>query len=58
VQVWEPDYQLETSYLRQHTAQDRRKLENDPSPPALLTDPGVGYRFQPLTAEAASIAHQ
>jgi two-component system KDP operon response regulator KdpE len=29
-------------------AQLRRKLENDPgSPRHLLTEPGMGYRFQP-----------
>ena len=35
-------------YLRQYMAQLRRKLEADPARPRhLLTEPGMGYRFQP-----------
>jgi two-component system, OmpR family, KDP operon response regulator KdpE len=46
--VWGPQYQSETNYLRQYMAQLRRKLEDDPSRPRhLLTEPGTGYRFQP-----------
>jgi len=46
--VWGPQYQSETNYLRQYMAQLRRKLEEDPSRPRhLLTEPGMGYRFQP-----------
>ncbi|MGX7673341.1 response regulator [Plantactinospora sp. DSM 117369] len=46
--VWGPQYQSETNYLRQYMAQLRRKLEDDPSRPRhLLTEPGMGYRFQP-----------
>ena len=38
----------ETNYLRQYMAQLRRKLEADPARPRhLLTEPGMGYRFQP-----------
>jgi two-component system, OmpR family, KDP operon response regulator KdpE len=34
--------------LRQHMAHLRRKLEDDPARPRhLLTEPGMGYRFQP-----------
>ncbi len=36
------------SYLRIYMAQLRRKLEAEPSRPRhLLTEPGMGYRFQP-----------
>jgi two-component system KDP operon response regulator KdpE len=36
------------SYLRIYMAQLRRKLEPQPSRPRhLLTEPGMGYRFQP-----------
>jgi two-component system KDP operon response regulator KdpE len=36
------------SYLRIYMAQLRRKLEADPTRPQhLLTEPGMGYRFQP-----------
>ncbi|MEW2378101.1 response regulator [Micromonospora sp. NPDC047812] len=46
--VWGPEYQDETNYLRQYLAQLRRKLEDDPARPRhLLTEPGMGYRFRP-----------
>ncbi|MEU5987866.1 response regulator [Spirillospora sp. NPDC047418] len=46
--VWGPSYRTETHYLRQYMAQLRRKLESDPSHPRhLLTEPGMGYRYQP-----------
>ena len=46
--VWGPAYLRETNYLRQYMAQLRRKLEADPAHPRhLLTEPGMGYRFQP-----------
>ncbi len=36
------------SYLRIYMAQLRRKLESEPSRPRhLITEPGMGYRFQP-----------
>jgi two-component system KDP operon response regulator KdpE len=47
-EVWGPTYLTESHYLRQYMAQLRRKFEPDPSRPRhLLTDPGMGYRFQP-----------
>jgi two-component system KDP operon response regulator KdpE len=47
-QVWGPAYETETNYLRVYMSQLRRKLEPDPSRPRhLLTEAGVGYRFQP-----------
>lgn len=46
--VWGPTYVNEVHYLRQFVAQLRRKLEDDPGRPRhLLTEPGMGYRFQP-----------
>jgi two-component system KDP operon response regulator KdpE len=46
--VWGPSYARQTHYLRQYMAQLRRKLEVDPGHPRhLLTEPGMGYRFQP-----------
>ena len=46
--VWGPQYQTETNYLRQYMARLRRKLEVDPARPRhLLTEPGMGYRFRP-----------
>ncbi|NUT51269.1 MAG: response regulator, partial [Saccharothrix sp.] len=47
-EVWGPQYGTETNYLRVYMAQLRRKLEADPSHPKhLLTEPGMGYRFEP-----------
>jgi two-component system KDP operon response regulator KdpE len=47
-EVWGPTYQAQTQYLRQYMAQLRRKLEDDPTRPRhLLTEPGMGYRYQP-----------
>jgi two-component system, OmpR family, KDP operon response regulator KdpE len=46
--VWGPTYHAETQYVRQYMAQLRRKLEDDHTRPRhLLTEPGMGYRFQP-----------
>jgi two-component system KDP operon response regulator KdpE len=46
-EVWGPSYSSETHYLRVYLAQLRRKLEPQPSRPRyLLTEPGMGYRFQ------------
>ncbi len=47
-EVWGPLYAKETHYLRVYLAQLRRKLEDDPSHPRhLLTEAGMGYRFEP-----------
>ncbi len=47
-EVWGPQYGTESNYLRVYVAQLRRKLEPTPAKPVhLLTEPGVGYRFQP-----------
>ncbi|HEX7354475.1 MAG TPA: response regulator [Mycobacteriales bacterium] len=47
-EVWGSAYGSETHYLRVYVAQLRRKLEPDPAKPRyLLTEPGMGYRFQP-----------
>lgn len=47
-EVWGPSYAKETHYLRVYLAQLRRKLEDDPSHPRhLLTEAGMGYRFEP-----------
>ncbi len=47
-EVWGPRYERETNYLRVYLAQLRRKLEVDPSHPRhLITEPGMGYRFEP-----------
>jgi two-component system, OmpR family, KDP operon response regulator KdpE len=46
-EVWGPNYQEQSHYLRVYMAQLRHKLERDPTRPRLfLTEPGVGYRFK------------
>jgi two-component system, OmpR family, KDP operon response regulator KdpE len=46
--VWGPGFENSTNYLRYHMARLRRKLEEDPARPRhLLTEPGMGYRYQP-----------
>jgi two-component system KDP operon response regulator KdpE len=46
-EVWGPAYEKETNYLRVYLAQLRRKLEPDPAHPRhLITEPGMGYRFE------------
>jgi two-component system KDP operon response regulator KdpE len=46
--VWGTGDRKETSYLRVYLAQLRRKLETDAARPQhLLTEAGMGYRFEP-----------
>ena len=47
-EVWGPQYESETNYLRLYMAQIRRKLEPVPGQPRhFITEPGMGYRFEP-----------
>ena len=47
-EVWGPGYADATGNLRLYMAQLRRKLEPDPARPHwLLTEAGMGYRYQP-----------
>jgi len=53
-EVWGPGYADATGNLRLYMAQLRRKLEPDPARPRwLLTEPGMGYRFQPESDSAS-----
>ncbi|MFE5753455.1 response regulator [Streptomyces massasporeus] len=46
-EVWGVSQRSKTNYLRVYMAQLRRKLETDPSHPRyLITEPGMGYRFE------------
>lgn len=46
-EVWGPAYGRETNYLRVYVGQLRRKLEEVPGAPVhLITEPGMGYRFE------------
>ena len=47
-EVWGAAYAKDSNYLRVYMAQLRRKLEPDTGNPRhLLTEAGIGYRFQP-----------
>jgi two-component system KDP operon response regulator KdpE len=47
-EVWGARYETESHYLRTYLNRLRQKLEEDPARPRhLLTEPGMGYRFQP-----------
>ena len=47
--VWGPNAENQTHYLRVYLARLREKLEPDPSAPVLLlTEPGIGYRLAAL----------
>ena len=51
-EVWGPGYADATGNLRLYMAQLRRKLEPDPTRPRwLITEPGMGYRYQPSRDE-------
>jgi two-component system KDP operon response regulator KdpE len=44
-EVWGPEYGSESQYLRVYASQLRKKLDDDPARPRLVTEPGVGYRL-------------
>jgi two-component system KDP operon response regulator KdpE len=53
-EVWGPGYADATGNLRLYMAQLRRKLEPDPARPRwLITEPGMGYRYQPSSPAPA-----
>jgi two-component system KDP operon response regulator KdpE len=53
-EVWGPGYGDAAGNLRLYMTQLRRKLEPDPARPRwLITEPGMGYRYQPGPEEAA-----
>jgi two-component system KDP operon response regulator KdpE len=46
--VWDRPHGDPQQNLRVHVASVRRKLERDPVQPRIIvTEPGVGYRFEP-----------
>lgn len=51
--LWGGNSTEQTEYLRVFVGQLRKKVEADPSKPSyILTEPWVGYRFQPLGKSA------
>jgi two-component system KDP operon response regulator KdpE len=56
--VWGPEYGSETNYLRVHLANLRRKLEPESSRPRyFVTEPGIGYRFEPDASADPPASH-
>ena len=54
-EVWGPQYEKETNYLRVYLAQIRGKLEPDPARPRyFITEARMGYRFEPHAAVRSS----
>jgi two-component system KDP operon response regulator KdpE len=50
-EVWGPSYGKETNYLRVFMTQIRQKLEPEPPRPRyFITEPGIGFRFEPPAA--------
>lgn len=46
-EIWGVGYQTETQYLRVFVGQLRKKIEENPNQPQhIITESGVGYRFQ------------
>ncbi len=58
-EVWGPEFQDESGYVRVHLTHIRRKLEPEPAQPRYFrTEPGIGYRFllpdEPVSTSVAS----
>ena len=57
--VWGPGYDNAGGNLRLYMAQLRRKLERDPARPRwLITEPGMGYRYQPPEPSEVAVPPQ
>ncbi|HLN98967.1 MAG TPA: response regulator transcription factor [Pyrinomonadaceae bacterium] len=53
--VWGGDYTEQNEYLRVFIGQLRKKIEADPANPRyILTEPWIGYRFDPNTEQGGS----
>ncbi len=53
-EVWGPSYGKETNYLRVFMTQIRQKLEPDHTRPRyFITEPGIGFRFEPNEADSS-----
>lgn len=55
-EVWRVSQRDKTIHLRVYMAQLRRKWEADPSHPRhLITEPGMGYRFEGSTSRQRAV---
>jgi two-component system KDP operon response regulator KdpE len=53
-EIWGTEHATDTGYLRLYIAQLRKKIEPTPATPRyILTEPGMGYRFQPAETDAS-----
>ena len=53
-EIWGPNHEFQTQYLRVYMVRLREKLEPDPSEPTLFaTEPGIGYRLIEAAPAAA-----
>ncbi len=53
-EIWGPNLEFQTQYLRVYMVRLREKLEPDPAEPTLFaTEPGIGYRLVEAAATAA-----
>ncbi|MEU2737288.1 response regulator [Streptomyces sp. NPDC007095] len=51
--IWGPGHDEHSNYLRIYMSALRHKLEPDPAHPRyLITEPGIGYRFEPCGGKA------
>ncbi|MFJ5900581.1 response regulator [Streptomyces sp. NPDC093064] len=51
--IWGPGHDEHSNYLRIYISALRHKLEPDPAHPRyLITEPGIGYRFEPSGGKA------
>ncbi len=54
-QVWGPEYEGQTDYVKLYVWRLRQKLETDPSDPVYIrTERGLGYRFVPQESRQAA----
>jgi len=54
--VWGPSSEEQPEYLRVFVGQLRKKLDSPSNPRYIVTEPWVGYRFNPTGAQVSSVS--
>src|SRR5215467_3105742 len=54
--VWGPSSEEQPEYLRVFVGQLRKKLDSPSNPQYIVTEPWVGYRFNPTGAQVSSVS--
>ena len=54
--VWGPSSEEQPEYLRVFVGQLRKKLDSPSNPQYIVTEPWVGYRFNPTGAQTTSVS--